>query len=351
MRLILSCLFIMSFSFPAYADYKEAADYNAKANGIAMVVIKDGVVVFEDYINGGHSGKTVELYSGTKSFSSVIVALAVQDGLLLLDEKASETLVEWQTDPQKRNITIRQILSLTSGIDSPRPGVYPSYAEAINLPMAADPGEEFYYGPASFQIFGEIIRRKLEAFQDGKYKTPTVYLQDRVLDGIGVTPENWDVGEDNLPILSMGADVSAVQWARFGQFVLQGGMWQGAQLVDNATLGESVRGSSVNAAYGLAWWLNKKPSAKTLRKTRMMRKSTDLYVNDAARRLPEDLFMAAGYRDQRLYIIPSRNMVIVRQTDGEKRKVFKRWRDRRNGKTKQTEKFSDTAFLLKALDL
>ncbi len=351
MRILITCLCFFVLTAPAYADYKEAAHYSATASGIAMVVMKDGKVVFENYVNGGHKNKTVELYSGTKSFSGVIAAAAVQDGLLSLDEKASDTLIEWQSDPKKKNITIRQILSLTSGIDTTRPGKYPTYENAIKLQMDTRPGEAFEYGPANFQIFGEIMQRKLKNYKGGMYKNPAAYLQKRVLDPISVRPKNWDIGDDDLPILSMGADLSARHWATFGQFVLQGGQWNGRQLVDKQALTDNMKGSSANAAYGLTWWLNKKPSAQTLKKSRMMKYSSDLFTNKDARKIPEDMFMAAGFRDQRLYVIPSKNMVIVRQTSGKRNKFFDKWKNRDKLEIKQTEKFSDTLFLLKALDL
>ena len=79
-----------------------------------------------------------------------------------------------------------------------------------------------------------------------------------MLDQIGVKAENWDVGDDNMPILSSGADLSAIQWAKFGQFVLQDGQWNSKQLVDQKALQESVEGSSANSAYGLTWWLRQK---------------------------------------------------------------------------------------------
>ncbi|MGN7437146.1 MAG: serine hydrolase domain-containing protein [Alcanivorax sp.] len=351
MRIFLTTFFLFTFSVPAYADFQEAADYSSKAEGIATVVMKDGKVVFEHYINGGAQDRKVELFSGTKSFSGVMAAAAVQDGLLTLDEKVSETIREWQDDPAKRDVTIRQVLSLTSGIDSPRPGRYPTYADAVRLGMEAKPGEHFEYAPGNFQIFGEVMQRKLSATMGGQYKNPVAYLQARVLDPLNIKPKNWDVGKDNMPILSMGADVSALEWARFGQFVLQGGQWKGKQLIDKQALEECFVGSEVNPAYGLTWWLNKTPSMHVLNKSLVMRRSTDLYAINKAKGLPTDMRMAAGHRNQRLYVIPSLNLVIVRLTDGERQGMVKRWGKKKGYEVEQTEVFMDTTFLRKALNL
>jgi len=324
---------------PAEAGVKEAARYSAEKGGVSMVVIKDGAAVFEAYPNGGAPEKSWALASGTKSFSGVIAAAAVMDGLLTIDENIAETLPEWRGDLRKSQITIYDLLTLTSGIETTRPGDFGTYASAIAQPASAPPGTVFAYGPTPFQIFGEIMRRKLAAHEGGQYHDAVAYLQARVLDPLDIHPMQWKRGEDGYPRLSMGANLTAREWARFGQFVMQGGTWNGEQLVDAATVAGFTGGTKANAAYGLTWWLNQAPSRRTLRKSRIMRRSTDLYANPRAKALPGDLFMAAGAGKQRLYIIPSRNMVVVRQTP----KFFEGFSRRK--------RFSDVAFLLALLDL
>ncbi|MEO1135802.1 MAG: serine hydrolase domain-containing protein, partial [Pseudomonadota bacterium] len=101
----------------AWAGIPEAADYNAEKGGVSLVVIQNGEIIHESYPNGGGPDSAWALASGTKSFSGIIAAAAVQDGLLSLDERAVEALPEWIGDPNKSKITLRQILSLTSGIE------------------------------------------------------------------------------------------------------------------------------------------------------------------------------------------------------------------------------------------
>lgn len=334
---------------PARAGYEDAAAYNVKAEGIAMLVMHKGKIVFENYTQNGGRDKPVELASGTKSFNAAIAAAAVQDGFLNLDEKASDTITEWKNDPQKSTITIRQILSLTSGLKARSPMNRPTYAEAVNLPLETKPGQAFEYSPSNFQLFGEIMTRKLRHFQNGKYKDPLAYLQARILTPLDIHPKNWDKDDDGNPILSMGADITAREWARYGQFVLQGGQWNGRQLVSRATLAETLKGSQANRAYGLSWWLNQYPGKDAVKASRTMTVASDLFTNPAARALPANLFMAAGAGKQRLYIIPSQDLVIVRLTRGifDRPSLRERWQSRR--KDGPAEKFSDTDFLSKAL--
>lgn len=334
------CMMIAAFTLaaaPARAGDAAAAAYNAKKGGVSFIVMRDGEIVYEDYPNGGDKAAAHELASGTKSFSGVIAAVAVKDGLLALDEKASATLDEWRADPDKATITIRQILNLTSGVKGAGVGRPPEYADAIMQPVATSPGSAFAYDPVNFQIFGEIMRRKLSAYENGRYPDALAYLQARVFDPLGVRPTQWNRGRDGMPRLPSGADFTARDWARFGEFVRLGGRWKGELLVDAKAFSEMVEGSSVNAGYGLGWWLNESPKPETLAASRTMRQASDLFTHPRRRELPDDLFMAAGAGNQRLYIIPSMELVVVRQTG----RILQGRRGRQ---------FSDVEFLLSLLE-
>ena len=338
MRHALAACFLAALPLSAaQADVKDAVDYNAGKGGVSLVVLHKGALVFENYPNRGGRDQAYELASGTKSFSGVIAAAAVQDRLLSLDERAADTLTEWRDDPQKSQITIWQLLSLTSGVKGG--GVFrpPSYADAVARPMEHEPGTYFEYGPVNFQIFGEIMRRKLEKFEGGRYDNAIDYLKTRILSPLDIHPAQWNE-KDGLPTMPSGADLTAREWARFGQFVLQGGNWKGMQLVDPAALAENFKGSAVNAAYGLTWWLNEQPGKTVLAASRPMTAASDLFSHPRRGELPDDLFMAAGAGGQRLYIIPSMDLVIVRQ--------YPRVIERRLGQRLRGGPYSDVEFLL-----
>ena len=102
------------------------------------------------------------LASGTKSFAGVMLAAAIEDKLVSgFDEKVSDTITEWRSDPRKRRITVRQLLSLTGGVEVGPNGRPPAYSAAVGFPSRYEPGETFEYGPVPFQAFGELMRRKL----------------------------------------------------------------------------------------------------------------------------------------------------------------------------------------------
>ncbi len=279
-------------------SYAAAAAYSAERHGVSLLVMQGGQVVFEDYPNEGARERGWELASGTKSFCGIIAAAAMQDGFLDLDERAADTLGEWRGDARKQRITIRQILSLTSGIEGGRIGRPPTYAEAIATAAVAEPGERFAYGPAPFQIFGEIMRRKTSG-------DPLAYLTRRVLDPLGIAPVQWRRGADGNPHLPSGASLTARDWARFGEFVLQ----QGEGRVDRTALGQCFEGTRANPGYGLTWWLLRAGLVAP-----GPRAGVEIDPAFAARH--GGVSMAAGAGDQRLYLVPERGLVVARQASG-----------------------------------
>jgi CubicO group peptidase (beta-lactamase class C family) len=278
--------------------FKDAAQISREAQGIAMLVLLDGKVVHEEYPNGGGPERATELASGTKSFSGVLALCAVEDELLDLDEKASNTLTEWRDDPARRDITIRQILTLTSGIpggaSALRGGRVPSYAEAIKVSAVAAPGAAFSYGPNPFQVFGEILRRKLA----GRPKPETVaaYMKRRILEPLGIKPARWRTPETGEPHLPSGAALTARDWSKFGEAI----RLDAKGILPAGMIAEAFRGTHANPGYGLTWWLPGQGAFGAVVK------------RNVGTGMPRDIWMAAGAGGQRLVIVPSLKLVAVR---------------------------------------
>ena len=287
---------------PSLSACEVARAYSAAQDGLSLIILHDGQTVLEDY-PGSSPDQAHALHSGTKSFVGLMLAAAVQDGLLTLDEPVAETVTEWRTAALKAETTIRQLIHLTAGLPSII-GQVPTYAGAIEMPFNSPPGQSFQYGPAPFQVFGELMRRKLEA--SGAEPDPLAYLRRRILDPIGVTYGDWIHGEDGVARLPTGASMTARQWARVGEFVRGGARLDGRPLVDPEAFEALFQGSEVNPAYGLTWWLPR-PTTSDDAVTRL---------NDASKHaddLPADLVMANGAGHQMLYVIPSLKLTIVRQ--------------------------------------
>jgi len=306
-----------------------AASYSERADGRSMLVMHRGEIIFERYASGVTERSHFELASGTKSFVGVLAVAAMEDGLLDLDERASNTLTEWKDDPTRRDITIRQILTLTSGIGSGRVGRPPTFADAITAKREAPTGSAFIYGPAPFQVFGEILRRKLEAAYGSGGEGVREYAMRRLFTPLGIEIGMWRTGRDGQPHLPSGVSLTARDWAKFGEFVRNGGRVGETQVVASERIAACLLGTDIKPEYGLTWWLAWFDGQGLDPEELLQRGNTRGGAPRTA-----DIWMAAGLGKQRLYVIPSMELVIVRQAGLS-----------RGGS------FNDQAFLTMLLDL
>ncbi|MBK1647700.1 serine hydrolase domain-containing protein [Rhabdochromatium marinum] len=307
---------------PSADNLQRAADYSRARDGDALIVMTAaGRVLFERYGADGGAEKPHRLASGTKTFWGLLAVAAAQDGVINLDERVANTITEWQSDPRKSRITVRQLLNFTSGLDpaiatlrgNPRSGN--KFAQALQVPAVAEPGTTFTYGPSHLFVFGAWLERKLRAA--GRRTTdPLAYLQERLLDPMGLSIGEWMRDADGHPIMPSGAHVAPREWIKIGQLIVNQGRWQGRALIKPEYLREIFQGSTANPAYGLTLWLNHNASASQSHdladgaNQRRLDRTDDGYIY---REGPPDLVMAAGQGKQRLYVIPSRRLVILRQ--------------------------------------
>jgi CubicO group peptidase (beta-lactamase class C family) len=247
-------------------SFQLAAEYNTECDGVSLLVMKNGEILFENYPNKYHvnsKDSAYPLYSGGKSFWGVVASKMIMDGLLTsFDELASETITEWKNDTNKSKITIRHLLNFTSGIDAnfkgdsgKTPSPLLPGSQAILSPSKYEPGEKFEYGQTHIQCFGEIIRRKLIAKGLGSDPVND-YLFPKILEPIGALPKKWaklSNGESQLP---SGAEFTAKNWVKFGKLINQNGIWNGDTIINPTILQECFIGSTAYKIFGLSWWLD-----------------------------------------------------------------------------------------------
>jgi CubicO group peptidase (beta-lactamase class C family) len=322
-----SGLFVLMFATtsPAiaeiqHADCARAAKYSESRRGVSILVIQNGRTIFEHYANGGSVNGRWPIFSGTKSFWGIAGLAAVHDGLIRLDDLVSDTIIEWKSDPRKSQITIRQLLSQTDGIEAAsrlqRPSIRDRNTMAIRLPSIAEPGGAFIYGPSHLQIFSELLRRKL------KGRSTIAYFEGHVSNRLGLRRLNYKKDSVGNPLLATGFELTAREWARFGELVLGNGNYHGRQIVPGPLLREAFNGSHVNPSYGLTFWLNQQASnGREADMERMLdlpwqsAQWTDVCICKEA---PADMVVALGSGYQRLFVVPSLKAIIVRQGSNTK---------------------------------
>ncbi len=303
---------------------RAAAQYSAARRGTSLLVMQHGKIIFEDYANGGSVFAAHKIYSGTKSFWVMATLAAVRDGLLSLDEPVSNTITEWRDDPRKQRITVREIMNFTDGLEPAfvlhGESIHDRNGYAIRVPVVAPRGAAFIYGPSHGQVLCELLRRKLAR----RGVTPFGYLQRRVLDPLGIGEVEHKEDALGNPLVATGFQLTARQWVRFGQMVLHRGSYGGQEIVPANLLAECFRGSSANPAFGFGLWLNNRADSRAAREPDIEDELEKKWQRQNWRNVcicrdaPADMVVALGSGYQRLCIIPSLDLVIVRQGENTK---------------------------------
>lgn len=348
-----------------------AAAYSESCAGRAMLVLRDGEVVFERYARGWTADRPHPLASGTKSFTGIVAAFALQEGLITgLEARVSDTLTEWKDDPRKGSITVRQLLDLSSGLDpdDPRLGGQGAgirdlverpaptgnalrdrlrdgiverargraderanvpdnrFEVAVGSPSIDEAGARFRYGPTHFYAFGAFLERALAAAgrADESFWT---YLQSRVLlpAGIDVPRERFAPDPSGHPNLPGGGHLTAREWGRFGAFVLSCSRPTGPDArprLDATWRDLCFEPSRANPRYGLTWWLlnGEEGGGVDIADAPARERSVAQALRHAAQTervigrdgAPMRVVMAAGAGKQRLYLLLDHGIAVVR---------------------------------------
>ena len=303
-------------------EYMEkAAGYSEKKNGRAVLVMQKGTIIFEEYQNGADRDTAVHIHSATKGFWSGGIAAMIHDGLISgYDEPAWKTLHEWKDDPVKSRITVRHLMSLSAGLVQDVSALQgfggyakDKYAYAAALDTDHAPGTGFRYGPSCYYALGALMQRKCE----DRYKNPLDYLTKRILDRVGCRISDWKHDPSGNPHIPNGAFLTARDWIRYGQLLLQKGTWEGKEIIRKDLIEACAEPSQANPGHGLALWLNctgGHGSHPSYHIAPPGSKGGWIYFGGHT-----DIIGLLGAGRCRMYLVPSENMVIVRMGEDEPR--------------------------------
>lgn len=262
----------------------------------AFMILKDGKIVVEYYFNEHNANKPWYWASAGKSLTSVMVACAQADGKLQLTDPTSKYLGNgWTscTSEDEQKITIRHQITMTTGLDDNEF----ECTEPSCLKCLANPGSRWAYHNSPYTLLDGVI-------EGATGQDLNAYVKSRL---------SADTGINGLYIASGYNNVfysTARVMARFGLLVLGKGKWNEKDIIKNPEYVRDMSQTSqnLNKSYGYLWWLNGKESC-------MLPQSQFVFPSALLPDAPADMFAALGKNDQKLYIIPSQNIVIVRMGD------------------------------------
>lgn len=250
------------------------------------LVIRHGRIVAEWYWRGATASTPVPVFSVTKSMSSTAVGLLVDSGKVKLDEPAADFIPQWRDDGRKA-ITIRHLLSMTSGIKHEEYGYFfqrDQMKASLAQPLAFPPGTHWEYNNLACNCLSEVVSK-------ASGMELSDFLQQRLYDPLVVRSATMEKRGDRT-LAYMGLHITARDLARIGYLFLNKGEWKGKRILSEAWVKEATRTSQKLAPwYGFLWWVH----------------STNPEPTD-----PADSFEAIGLYGNYLCVFPTQDMIVVR---------------------------------------
>ena len=288
---------------PAALD--AAATLAGELESYCLLVIKNGVLVAEHYYQGHNENTAQKSFSVAKAYASTLVGIAIERGdIASLDEPVSSYVSEWQGTANEA-ITIREIMSMTSGLEWSLWDDYVSLvtfsddhtAHAIGLQPAEPPGTSWTYNNGAVQILEPL-------FRGATGMTIEQYAAEHLWTPIGMEA-TWAHDPAGNPTVYASVLSSCRHHARFGYLYLRNGVWKDEQIVPTSYLSEALTPSQpFNRAYGYFFWLN----GETPALDPMMEPLPGMLAPNA----PTDLIGARGFGNQFVDVLPSQDLVVVR---------------------------------------
>ena len=293
-------------------------DYLDASGTTAFLVIHDDKLLYERYFNGYDETSVNTSFSMAKSFASALVGIAIDEGdIKSVDEPITNYIPELlEKDKRFKSITIRNLLTMSSGIKYEEGGDLPWSEEADdtktyyatdlrelaleNCQIEGEPGQYFEYNNYNPLLVGLILERAT-----GMHVS--LYLQEKLWKPMGMEADgSWslDSTSSGFEKMESGVNARARDFARFGMLFAKEGNWEGKQLISRAWVEESTRpdaSTDPSLDYQYFWWVDTPDG--------------------------ENHFSARGNYGQYMYVAPEKDLVIVRLGKEEGERGYGYWID------------------------
>ena len=280
----------------ARGSQEENIDQFLERNGtVVFLVIKNDKLLFERYYNGYAHTSICTSFSTVKSFVSAMIGIALHEKLIeRLDDSITRYLPELTTSHWP-NITIRHLVSMSSGLKYSTGGFFPWSDEprvyysldlrklAAQTKIIETPGTRFHYNNYNLVLLGMLLERVTGG-------TVSNYLQEKIWKPLGMEfPASWslDSQQRGMEKMESGLNARAIDFAKFGRLFLRRGEWNGKQVIPESWVVESttVEPGAKWTNYKYLWWILRSGKGR---------------------------FMAVGNLGQFIYIAPDKDCIILR---------------------------------------
>ncbi len=273
-----------------------------------LAIARNGKLVYEGYFNGHDRDALVDIRSATKSLTSILAGVAIEEGLLDgVDTPMLPALwpeyAALEDAAQKKTIRLEDLLTMSSGLDADddrpeSPGSEDYFYESsdwlrfiLGLPMIHSPGKHWAYASANTFLLGAMI-------EEAAGVTLASYAEDGLFDALGVTDYHWAESPKGRTVGQGNLSLRLVDMTKFGQLFLDHGQWAGEQLISKDWVQASIVGRypvpwEHYDEYGYGWYLH----------------TQAVHGRDLG------YYFASGNGGNKIYVVPDERLVVAIQSE------------------------------------
>lgn len=294
-----------------------AASYAAAQGSQALIVIHKGVIQLEQYWGEADRSTRFNPQSMSKSVLGMLVGIAIEDGHIeSVNDPISHYIEEWRDDP-RGSMTIKQALQMTGGLEQMATsyeinlfsrGARYNFGDdfdgmLLNLEQVDPPGTKFEYNNEESNLLGIVLERATgQRYAD--------YLSEKIWKPVGLKTADMYLDRLHGSVMKHCCILSRpYDWAKIGLMFDKHGKWNDVQVVPAAWVEDMITPSALADFYGYQVWLGSNYIAPGV-----ARKGPGESIISPERYLADDMIIFLGFGDQRVWISPTHELVIVYAT-------------------------------------
>jgi len=265
----------------------------------SILIIRNGYMVLDANFYPYKSTAMHAVYSCTKSVTSALVGIAIQEGYIEgVDSKVLTFFPGRElknASAYKDNMTLEHLLTMTTGFEWSETGTYDARNSWVQMAsnkdplgfildkaVLSEPGKQFYYNTGATHLLSGVMQQAIG-------EQLAVYAEEKLFKPMGIQEKYWSKDAQGMSMAGSGLSMTPIDMAKFGYLYLREGKWKGEQLVPQDWIADSVRkhvdtfsGLAGHYGYGYQWWMNDFGG-----------------------------YSARGYNGQYIFVVPEHDLVVV----------------------------------------